>query len=226
MIDAIDISGLQLQSSFRKPEVLDRNFRRPSFKMLLLCDVPKEFEIIAESWFIINRPTTSGYNSYFVADTTEDNNLNSSSSESEDELSLGIGKQHRNLKSLSQRQMKDNHTDFMIFLDTIDRLTEQIDKLNESLECERNERDALREDNLELKFENLKLQLQLKPSTVLTSPGTTDIDEKSRTEEILEIRTDLINKGGNGKHKKTSEKITIELDESNKSQDTSTQKEQ
>ncbi len=172
---------------------------------------------------IINRPTTRGYDSYFVADITEDNNLNSSSSESEDELSLGIGKQQRNLKRPSQRPMKDNRTDFMIFLDTIDRLTEQIDKLNESLECERNERDALREDNLELKFENLKL---LKPSTVLTSPGTTDIDEKSRTEEILEIRTDLINKGGNGKHKKTSEKITIELNESNKSQDTSTQKEQ
>ena len=188
---------------------------------LNVADVRKEFEFLVNSGSIINRPTVRGKDSYFIVELFEPEfALNSSVSESEDELSLGLGKEQEDCDNPAanpnQRPRRDDRTDFMVYLDTVGRLTDQIDKLNESLSHERDRNDLLREDNFQLRLENFTLKQQLQPPSSSSSLGTGM--EKS-TNDIIEIRTELISKAEN--HKKTPVNETIASDNNPLSHNTS-----
>ena len=141
-------------------------------------------------------------------------------SESEDELSLGLGKKQEDCDnpaaSPSERPRRDDRTDFMVYLDTVGRQTDQIDKLSESLRHERDKIDILREDNFQLRLENFTLKQQLRPTSSASPLGTGM--EKS-TNDIIEIRTELINKAEN--HMKAPVNETIASDNNPLSRDTS-----
>ena len=188
---------------------------------LNVADVRKEFEFLVNSGSIINRTTVRGKDSYFIVELFEPEfALNSSVSESEDELSLGLGNEQEDCDNPAanpnQRPRRDDRTDFMVYLDTVCRLTDQIDKLNESLSHERDRNDILREDNFQLRLENFTRKQQLQPPSSSSSLGTGM--EKS-TNDIIEIRTELISKAEN--QKKTPVNETIASDNNPLSHNTS-----
>ena len=129
---------------------------------LNVADVRKEFEFLVDSGSITNRATVRGKDSYLIFQLSEPEfALNSPVSESGDKLSLGLC-EHEGYENPAaspiRRPRRDDRADFMVFLDTVGRLTDQLDKLSKYLSHERDRNDKLREDNFHLRLKNLTLK--------------------------------------------------------------------